>query len=108
MTPADQIELVAPVPVSRRPMADAASAALARLAELAVDPTLLSGMRVGLVDNSKTNAFELLTDVQALLCRHSGAVPGPVEPKEVSGPLSDDAVARLGDAADLVLVASAD
>ncbi len=102
------IELVSPVPVAQRPMDDVVSAALAVLSGLADRPERLAGMRVGLVDNSKTNALELLTDLRDLLCERSGALPGPVEPKEVSGPLSDDAVERLRRHADLVLVASAD
>jgi hypothetical protein len=108
MTRPDHIELVSPIPAAQRPLTDAASAALAVLEGIADDPGLLAGLRVGLVDNSKTNALELLSDLQSLLGERSGTVAGPVEPKEVSGPLSESAVDRLRAAADLVLVASAD
>jgi hypothetical protein len=102
------VELIAPVPPAARAVTDAAAAALAKMDGLRGRPGALAGRRIGLVDNSKTNALELLTDLQALLCDRSGAIAGPVERKEVSGPLSEEAVGRLRDRADLVLVASAD
>jgi hypothetical protein len=100
------VELVSPVPGSARRLETAPLDALAALR--AGDAAALAGWRIGLVDNSKTNAVELLCDLRDLLVEHAGCVAGPLERKEVSGPLAQDAVERLAAAADLVFVASAD
>jgi hypothetical protein len=104
-----QVELVSPVPSGAGARHGAAGEALAALAAIVAAPSNgFAGRRIGLVDNSKTNARELLTDIQQLLCERVGAIRGPLERKEVSGPLAEDALGRLRAGADVVLVASAD
>lgn len=108
MSKPDVVELVSPVPAPPPPSEAGLPAALARARAIRAQPARLAGLRVGLVDNSKANASEFLTDLRDLLVERHGSLPGPTERKEVSGALTDAAVQRLCAGADLVLVASAD
>ena len=65
VNPRAQVELVSPVPSGEGNRRGAAAASLAALAAIGAAPASgFAGRRIGLVDNSKTNARELLTDIQ--------------------------------------------
>jgi hypothetical protein len=71
-------------------------------------PRDLRGMRVSLMDNSKSNARKLLSAMQELLVSRHGAARGITILKPVNGPLDRSAVEALEQSSDLVLLASAD
>jgi hypothetical protein len=71
-------------------------------------PFALSGARVSIVDNSKSNAKEVLEALRRRLVDSHGTRPGITVRKPVSGPIEDRSLAALRDQSDLVLIGSAD
>lgn len=96
------VELVSPVaPAPGSPAAPEVDAqVIARLA--------LAGARVSIVDNSKSNAREVLDAFRDLLIDSYGAAAGMTVTKPVSGPIGDEVLSELARGSDLVLVGSAD
>ena len=79
--------------------------------ERALAPRLssLTGARIGLLDNSKSNAGGLLTAVRQALIADFGATEGPSLRKGSAGqPASEETLAALVAGADLILTGSAD
>jgi hypothetical protein len=94
------LDLVSPFPVrSGGKRAPSSAPVIART---------LEGARLGLVDNGKANAAEVLEELRDLLQERCGVVPGITVRKPVNGPLDQAGLDALQENADIVLVASAD
>ena len=79
---------------------------------LAPSPAVLTGLRVGVLDNGKPNARLLLTRAAEQLAARTGATVAVVTDKgpghNAATPCSDEVLDRLTKEVDLVLTGSAD
>lgn len=76
---------------------------------LAARPSELRGLRIAVLENSKTNARLLLTSVAETIAQRYGAELSTVEAKPSAGvPVDDERLARIVASADLALVGTAD
>lgn len=79
---------------------------------LAPSPTVLTGLRIGVLDNGKPNARLLMQRMAEQLAARTGATVGLVTDKgpgrNAATPVSDDVFARLTKEVDLVITGSAD
>ncbi len=69
---------------------------------------VLTGKRIGILDNTKPNAGALLERLAQRLVSRTGAVLGVVEAKNAALAAPDEVIARLQSEVDLVLTGSAD
>ncbi len=69
---------------------------------------VLTGKRIGILDNTKPNAGVLLERLAQRLVSRTGAVLALVETKNAALAAPDDVIARLQAEVDLVLTGSAD
>lgn len=69
---------------------------------------VLSGRRIGVLDNTKPNAGLLLERLAERLAERTGASVTLVETKNAALAAPDDVVARLAGGADVVITGSAD
>lgn len=77
-------------------------------ATLAAPLPVMTGKRIGILDNTKPNAGALLERLAQRLVARTGAVLTLVETKNAALAAPDDVIARLESEADLVLTGSAD
>lgn len=77
-------------------------------AGLAPSVAVLSGRRVGILDNTKPNAGLLLGRLAERLAHRTGAEIGPVETKNAAIAAPDDVLQRLENGVQAVLTGSAD
>ena len=77
-------------------------------ARLAPGPSVLSGKRIGILDNTKPNAGLLLGRIVEGLTERTGAVPARVETKNAALAAPDEVLGRLAEEVELVLTGSAD
>jgi len=81
-------------------------------AQLASVPPVLSGLRVGVLDNGKPNARLLMERVASRLAARTGAVVELVTDKgpgaNAATPCTGETLDRIGKEVDLVLTGSAD
>ncbi|MDE0701648.1 MAG: hypothetical protein OXH61_13120 [Acidimicrobiaceae bacterium] len=77
-------------------------------AALAPSVPVLTGKRIGILDNTKPNAGALLERLTQRLVSRTGAVLGLVETKNAALAAPDEVIARLQSEVDLVLTGSAD
>jgi hypothetical protein len=79
---------------------------------LAPSPQLLTGLRIGVLDNGKPNARELMVRAADQLASRTGARVSLVTDKgaehNAATPCSDAVLQRLVDEADVVITGSAD
>ena len=76
---------------------------------LAARPISLAGLRIAVLDNSKTNARFALRTLADLVAARTGATVTVTAAKESAGiPAPDDVITRIADGADMALVGSAD
>lgn len=76
---------------------------------LADSPELLTGKRIGVLDNGKPGAAFLMTEIAQHLADRTGAILGPVLAKgSAATPCEDDVFTRIVREADLVLTGTAD
>ena len=78
----------------------------------APSPAVLAGRRIGVLENGKPNARELLQQAAALLATRTGAsvalVSGKGDDANAATPASDAVLGLLKEEVDLVLTGSAD
>jgi hypothetical protein len=78
----------------------------------APSPSVLSGLRIGVLDNAKPNARLLMERLADRLAERTGATVTLVTDKgpghNAATPASDDVLARLAKEVDLVVTGSAD
>ena len=75
---------------------------------LAAARPVLSGARIGILDNTKPNAGVLLGRVADRVAERTGATVTLVETKNAALAAPDDVIARLEKEVDVVLTGSAD
>ena len=76
---------------------------------LAPSPTVLTGLRVGVLDNGKPNARPLLEHLAGRLAERAGATVSIVVGKGTAAtPAEPEVIEQLRDGADLVVTGSAD
>lgn len=69
----------------------------------------LAGKRIGVLDNGKTNALLLMTEMAHLLAARSGATVGAIVSKRTAAePCEGSTLAAVLDGADVILTGSAD
>jgi hypothetical protein len=78
----------------------------------AASPTVLAGLRIGVLDNAKPNARLLMERLAERVAERTGATVTLVTDKgpghNAATPASDDVLARLAKEVDLVVTGSAD
>lgn len=77
-------------------------------AALAASPPVLTGKRIGILDNTKPNAGLLLGRVAERLAERTGAEVGATETKNAALAAPDQVMGRLTKEVELVLTGSAD
>jgi hypothetical protein len=78
-------------------------------ATLSPRPVSLSGLTLGLLDNTKPNSTMLLEEIAAQLRAHYGAGEAKLYTKDYFGtPVSDELLARIVDECDVVITAVGD
>lgn len=75
---------------------------------LAPSPPVLTGLRLGLLDNTKPNAGVLLDRLAQRLAERTGAEVAMVESKNAALAAPDDVLTRLENGVHAVLTGSAD
>ena len=75
---------------------------------LAPGRALLTGARIGVLDNMKPNAGLLMTTVANQLAARAGTPTPIVLPKNAAKPAPEEHLARLREEVDLVITGSAD
>ncbi|MDG2026145.1 MAG: hypothetical protein P8J50_03490 [Acidimicrobiales bacterium] len=75
---------------------------------LAAPRSVMSGARIGILDNTKPNAGVLLAQIAERIAERTGATVSPVETKNAALAAPDDVIARLEKEVDVVLTGSAD
>jgi|TARA_B100000470_G_scaffold163730_1_gene128582 hypothetical protein len=75
---------------------------------LAPSPTVLSGRRIGLLDNRKPNADVLLEHLAERLVERTGATVVRTETKNAAIPCDDQVLGLLAEEVDVILTGTAD
>lgn len=77
-------------------------------ADLAASPAVLSGKRIGLLDNRKPNADVLLGRLAERIVERTGATLVRTETKNAAIPCDDQVLGLLAEEVDVILTGTAD